>query len=636
MPAPTFFPAPGAYTSTTSVTLSDGDSSAMIYYTTDGSTPSASSIRYTEAIPLSISATVRAIAINGTLNSAVTSGYYTISAPLAVVVTLTPTNAIIPVGLNQQFAAFVAGTQTTAVTWTVSGTGCSGTACGTISSSGLYTAPAVVPSSSAVTITATNLSNAAQSASATVVIVSAVGKTYYLAPSAQGGRDSNSGLTASLPWLTPNHTGLNCGDTIIAAASSAYAPIIPTQAVTCAAGNNVVMIQCVTFDACKIILPTTSTSAAVVIQNSYWGISGFECQNPETSASTSQPCFAASPPAGVGNIHTIVFADNVVNGSSGGGIVTYNYQTTSVDYVAIIGNIVYGTNAISDRCGSGISIYQPQQTDTLPGTHIYVAGNIVWSTSNPASGCYDGNGIIFDTFDGDQYPMSTPYSQQAVIDNNISLSNGGQGVLTEYNNASPGPPFAHMYIRHNTTWNNVIGSYLFGSTNCGEILIQKAESTEAFSNLSGANANGCGGLSSNPVAALSVWYGDSTSHVYNNYAMSVGGYYTFSSNSAGFTFGPANLTQASIGFVNPVTPGAPSCGSATSAPNCAAAIIADFTPTNAAAKGYGYQVPSSTPVYDPLYPQWLCSVTNLPSGLVTMGCLTGSAYSGASHSGAVR
>jgi hypothetical protein len=51
-------------------------------------------------------------------------------------------------------------------------------------------------------------------------------------------------------------------------------------------------------------------------------------------------------------------------------------------------------------------------------------------------------------------------------------------------------------------------------------------------------------------------------------------------------------------------------------------VIANFTPTNAAAMAYGYQVPSSTPVYDPLFPQWLCNV-NLPSGLVTMGCQTG-------------
>ena len=39
-----------------------------------------------------------------------------------------------------------------------------------------------------------------------------------------------------------------------------------------------------------------------------------------------------------------------------------------------------------------------------------------------------------------------------------------------------------------------------------------------------------------------------------------------------------------------------------------------------------YQILSTTPVYDPLFPQWLGSVTNLPAELLTMGCLTRSAF----------
>jgi hypothetical protein len=56
-----------------------------------------------------------------------------------------------------------------------------------------------------------------------------------------------------------------------------------------------------------------------------------------------------------------------------------------------------------------------------------------------------------------------------------------------------------------------------------------------------------------------------------------------------------------------------------------ATVIANFTPTVAAAKAYGYQPVSTVSRYDPLYPQWLCTVTNLPAGLVTPGCLTGTA-----------
>ena len=46
-----------------------------------------------------------------------------------------------------------------------------------------------------------------------------------------------------------------------------------------------------------------------------------------------------------------------------------------------------------------------------------------------------------------------------------------------------------------------------------------------------------------------------------------------------------------------------------------------------AAAAYGYQAPSLVQTFDPLFPQWLCNV-NLPAGLVTMGCVTGTAMQG--------
>ena len=58
-----------------------------------------------------------------------------------------------------------------------------------------------------------------------------------------------------------------------------------------------------------------------------------------------------------------------------------------------------------------------------------------------------------------------------------------------------------------------------------------------------------------------------------------------------------------------------------------ATMIANFTPTTAAAKAYGYQIPSTSPTSDPLFPQWLCNV-NLPPGLVTMGCGSASSLIG--------
>jgi hypothetical protein len=64
-----------------------------------------------------------------------------------------------------------------------------------------------------------------------------------------------------------------------------------------------------------------------------------------------------------------------------------------------------------------------------------------------------------------------------------------------------------------------------------------------------------------------------------------------------------------------------------------ATVIANFTPATAAAKPYGYQVPTSTSIVDPLFPQWLCNV-NLPAGLVTPGCATGTQVQGTTLKGA--
>ena len=82
VPTPTFSPAAGSYTGTQSVTISDATSGATIYYTTNGTTPTSSSTKYTAAISVSTSETIKAIAeLSGDTNSAVASAAYTITVP---------------------------------------------------------------------------------------------------------------------------------------------------------------------------------------------------------------------------------------------------------------------------------------------------------------------------------------------------------------------------------------------------------------------------------------------------------------------------------------------------------------------------------------------------------------------------
>jgi hypothetical protein len=80
-PSPVFAPAPGTYSAAPSVTLSDSNPSAAIYYTTDGSTPTSSSLPYTGAFALSNTTTVRAVAVAGGISSLFVAGTYTLQIP---------------------------------------------------------------------------------------------------------------------------------------------------------------------------------------------------------------------------------------------------------------------------------------------------------------------------------------------------------------------------------------------------------------------------------------------------------------------------------------------------------------------------------------------------------------------------
>ena len=84
--------------------------------------------------------------------------------------TVSPASPQLVTGAKQQFSVTIPGATNCAVNWSVSGPDCAASACGSISSDGLYTAPSSVPNSPTVIVTATSATDATKKGSVMVTI----------------------------------------------------------------------------------------------------------------------------------------------------------------------------------------------------------------------------------------------------------------------------------------------------------------------------------------------------------------------------------------------------------------------------------------------------------------------------------
>jgi hypothetical protein len=153
-------------------------------------------------------------------------------APPPVTVAIKPLSATVQVGKTQQFTSSVSGTTATSVTWRVNGVTGGNATVGTVSTSGLYAAPAKVPNPAAVTVSCILNADTTKSASATVTITPTpvtvaikplsatvqVGKTQQFTSSV-------SGTTAtSVTWRVNGVTGGNATVGTVSASGLYTAP----------------------------------------------------------------------------------------------------------------------------------------------------------------------------------------------------------------------------------------------------------------------------------------------------------------------------------------------------------------------------------------------------------------------------
>jgi uncharacterized protein YjdB len=110
-------------------------------------------------------------AASATTPSAIGTAVVTVTAPLPISVTISPTSATVRIGRTHQFTASVHNTTNQSVTWKVNGITGGNSTVGTISTAGLYKAPSAVPNPHTVTVTAVSVADTTKSASAVVSIV---------------------------------------------------------------------------------------------------------------------------------------------------------------------------------------------------------------------------------------------------------------------------------------------------------------------------------------------------------------------------------------------------------------------------------------------------------------------------------
>lgn len=179
---------------------------------------------------------------------------------------VTPGTASVALGATQQFSATVTGSSNTSITWQVNGTAGGAAATGTISASGLYTAPNALPSPAQVTVTAVAQADTTQTSKATVTVTSSVAVSPVTPANptvAAGTTQQFSASTTGDPgklgvtWSVNGVSGGNAQTGTITAGGLYTAPSFPP------AGGGVTIAAASVADGSK----SASTTAAISIAN---------------------------------------------------------------------------------------------------------------------------------------------------------------------------------------------------------------------------------------------------------------------------------------------------------------------------------------------------------------------------------
>jgi hypothetical protein len=329
-----------------------------------------------------------------------------------VVVTLSPANANVITSASVQFTATVTGTPNTKVTWTASG--------GTISSAGLYTAPATVPNPAVVTVMATSVANTAYAAAAQVTIqpgpnaisvslspstgtVASFG-TLQFAASVTG--DSNAAVT----WYVNGIQGGSQSAGYISTNGLFQAPGgVPTTASGSSTKATTAAITAVLNDdtaysatANVVILPANQASQSVPIE---LGTSGGDSDDVSTDKTLTVCCGGTlGALVAINNTQYVLSTNHTLalrDGASIGDLIVQpalldaNCDTSRVTTVATLSKFFPLSSAQSPAIDAAIAQVVPGEIDNL-GRILYLGSSVDANNIPVAAAPHAGSGLTAD------------------------------------------------------------------------------------------------------------------------------------------------------------------------------------------------------------------------------------------------
>jgi hypothetical protein len=289
------------------------------------------------------------------------SGSASVTILAHIGVTVQPGNAVIAIAGKFQFTAIVTGDKNSEVSWSITGAGCGQSGlCGSIDSTGLYTAPAAAPLPAMFTVVATSAADPNQSGTASVTI-SGDPVIFSLAPtSAYAG--SAGGFTLLVSGNNLSSSSPGPGSTILVAGTPRTSFCVSS-------------VQCVT------------SLAAADLQVA--GNLTVQLQNPDGTRSNSLTFVVLAPGSGTGTIsltpsaptsagNDIVVVELSTNGGSGAATnVSLNVAAIGAFTPATSSCVLGGSPVIiqrpaagtgtADMCVFSVSSLDPSFTYTISG-----------------------------------------------------------------------------------------------------------------------------------------------------------------------------------------------------------------------------------------------------------------------------